>query len=338
MSELVEYRITLLDGVCTSPALNKVAGGVLYGSLKTALADGGVDVKGLLPELSGTEDGAFVYVPAGVKAEGVFVVENCITANAGCVAQESAVILMDSATATVMYEVRCGGACEPSENRRVKLGNGASLRVEDMIFGRCGTAGNESCGGKLRIESRTELGKGAEMDSVTVEIGCGEASLNYSTDLAGADSRITHAGLFVINGEERADFDVKVNHLVPGCRSDVLVKGVAGDNASGSFSGMVYVARDAQHTEAYQQNRNLLLSDTAQITTSPQLEIYADDVKCSHGATVGQMNDDAIYYMRQRGLSEAQARGLQMTGFVNDIVSRISNEERRQEIFENLEI
>ena len=86
---------------------------------------------------------------------------------------------------------------------------------------------------------------------------------------------------------------------------------------------MVYVAQDAQRTEAYQQSRNLLMGDRARIVTSPRLEIYTDDVRCSHGATVGQMDDDAVYYMRQRGLSEAEARGLQLTGFVNDVVSRL---------------
>ena len=82
------------------------------------------------------------------------------------------------------------------------------------------------------------------------------------------------------------------------------------------------MAQDAQRTDAQQQSRNILLSDTARITTWPQLEIYADDVKCSHGATVGQMDAEAVYYMRQRGLSEAEARRLQIEGFVGDIVRR----------------
>ena len=99
-------------------------------------------------------------------------------------------------------------------------------------------------------------------------------------------------------------------------------EGVAGGTAVGEFCGLVYVAPDAQRTDAQQQNRNILLSETARITTQPQLEIYADDVKCSHGATVGQMDSEAILYMRQRGLSEAQARRLQIEGFVGDVVRR----------------
>ena len=113
---------------------------------------------------------------------------------------------------------------------------------------------------------------------------------------------------------------VKVNHNVADCNSFSLVKGIAGAEAVGEFEGMVYVAPDAQRTDAVQTSRNIVIGDTARIQTKPQLEIYADDVKCSHGATVGQLDGEAVMYMRQRGLSEQQARRLQIEGFVNDIV------------------
>ena len=102
-------------------------------------------------------------------------------------------------------------------------------------------------------------------------------------------------------------FGLRVSHNVGLCTSNSLVKGVAGGSASCEFNGLVYVAQDAQNTDARQTSRNIVLGDEARIVTKPQLEIYADDVKCSHGATVGQLDDDAILYMRQRGLSEAQA-------------------------------
>jgi len=111
-------------------------------------------------------------------------------------------------------------------------------------------------------------------------------------------------------------------HSVPACRSRSAVKGVAGGRALGEFRGLVYVAPDAQRTDARQQSRNVLLGAEARIDTKPQLEIYADDVKCTHGATVGMMDNEAILYMRQRGLSLQQARSLQIEGFVDDIVLR----------------
>ena len=129
---------------------------------------------------------------------------------------------------------------------------------------------------------------------------------------------------------------MRVSHNVPDCSSRSLVKGVAGGEATGAFQGLVYVAPDAQRTDAQQQNRNILLSETARITTQPQLEIYADDVKCSHGATVGQMDSEAILYMRQRGLSEQQARRLQMEGFVAAIAAHCAVEPLCEELYRRI--
>ena len=154
----------------------------------------------------------------------------------------------------------------------------------------------------------------------TVQLSSANAS--YRIDLDGADAENELGGVFLAAGEEHCVLKLHTAHNAADCRSNSYVKGVAGGCAVGEFCGMVYVAPDAQRTDARQQSRNILLSRTARITTQPQLEIYADDVKCSHGATVGQMDADAILYMRQRGLSEAQARRLQIEGFVGDVVTR----------------
>lgn len=136
------------------------------------------------------------------------------------------------------------------------------------------------------------------------------ANASYTVDLDGPGAESLLGGVFLAAGQEHCVVRLRTNHNVPDCRSNSYIKGVAGGTAVGEFCGLVYVAPDAQRTDAQQQNRNILLSETARITTQPQLEIYADDVKCSHGATVGQMDSEAILYMRQRGLSEAQARGV----------------------------
>jgi Fe-S cluster assembly protein SufD len=133
------------------------------------------------------------------------------------------------------------------------------------------------------------------------------------------------AALYIASDNAKSDIELRLNHLAPDCRSRQLVKGIATGQATGVFSGMVYVARDAQHTDATQQNRNLQLSDTAKIFTRPQLEIYADDVKCGHGATIGRLDEEAVYYMRQRGVSESEARKMQMQGFADDILNHCSS-------------
>jgi Fe-S cluster assembly protein SufD len=126
-------------------------------------------------------------------------------------------------------------------------------------------------------------------------------------------------GVFVLTDDDQASVTVDVNHIASDCQSHTSVKGVAAGKSHGSFSGLVYVAPDAQRTDSVQSSRNVTIGE-AHIETLPQLEIYADDVKCSHGATVGQMDSDAILYMRQRGLSLTDAKRLQIEGFVDDVV------------------
>lgn len=152
----------------------------------------------------------------------------------------------------------------------------------------------------------------------------GDANVIYDIALNGAMSSSTLHGVFVGTDSEHSVFDLTTRHNVSDCRSESLVKGVVSGRATGEFCGMVYVAQDAQRTDARQTSRNVEIGNAAHIITKPQLEIYADDVKCSHGATVGQIDDEAILYMRQRGLSEQTARRMLLEGFVGDVISRCS--------------
>lgn len=210
--------------------------------------------------------------------------------------------------AEIIFIVKAG--CKA--RRIVRLGRGASLRLKGVF--------ESETGGVTTVDSEIELAAYATIGIVSIAVGNGDVRSSFRTVLAGRRAESRHYGLFMAADGETKEMDVRVDHMVPDCRSEVLMKGVAAESGYGAFEGMVYVAPDAQHTEAYQQSRNLLIGDKARIQTSPQLEIYADDVKCSHGATVGQMDDDAIFYMRQRGLSEAEAKGLRLNGFVNDVV------------------
>lgn len=143
--------------------------------------------------------------------------------------------------------------------------------------------------------------------------------------LMGRDAQFDFGGAFVLTDSDAASVAVDVNHMSADCKSRTVVKGVASGKSHGSFSGLVYVAPDAQRTNSEQLSRNITIGE-ARIETLPQLEIYADDVKCSHGATVGQMDADAVLYMRQRGLSLATAKRLQIEGFVDDVVLHSSVE------------
>lgn len=160
---------------------------------------------------------------------------------------------------------------------------------------------------------------------VTTEIVVASSDTRVVASLVERGAKFELGGAFVLTEEDKASVTVDVNHLAEECVSRTSYKGVASGKAHGSFSGLVYVAPGAQRTDSVQSSRNITIGD-ARIETLPQLEIYADDVKCSHGATVGQMDSDAILYMRQRGLNLAMAKRLQIEGFVEDVVLHSSVE------------
>lgn len=133
-------------------------------------------------------------------------------------------------------------------------------------------------------------------------------------------------GLYVLDKARVADNHTIVDHQVPNCVSNELYKGVMSGKSTAVFNGKIFVRRDAQKTNAYQTNRNILLSDDATINTKPQLEIYADDVKCSHGTSTGRLDDDALFYLRARGIGETAARKLLVRAFVEEVVDKVPNE------------
>jgi Fe-S cluster assembly protein SufD len=131
-------------------------------------------------------------------------------------------------------------------------------------------------------------------------------------------------GLFLCDDKQHVANYVLVDHASPNGTSNQLFKGILDNDATGSFNGKILVRKDAQKIQAYQKNNNLLLSSAARMNIKPHLEIYADDVKCSHGATVGQLDNESMFYLRSRGIGEKEARHLLMYAFANEIVSRIS--------------
>ncbi len=134
-------------------------------------------------------------------------------------------------------------------------------------------------------------------------------------------------GAYLLKNKQHVDNHSIVDHKVPNCESFELYKGVIDDNSTGVFNGKVYVRQDAQKINAFQSNGNVLLSDNATINSKPELEIYADDVKCSHGSTTGQLDEEAVFYLRARGLSEKSARQLMVSAFIGEVLNKVENEQ-----------
>ncbi len=155
-------------------------------------------------------------------------------------------------------------------------------------------------------------------------------NLNYYQNGERIDS--TLKGVTIIGEKQHVDHNTLVHHIEPNCESHQDYKGIFDDNATGVFNGKVIVEKEAQKTNAFQSNNNILISDKATINTKPQLEIFADDVKCSHGCTIGQLDESALFYLKSRGIPEKEAKGLLMFAFSNNVLSSVKIPELKQRI------
>ena len=170
-----------------------------------------------------------------------------------------------------------------------------------------------------------DLAANAVLKLHVVTLHGGELSNRFDINLNGKGAECEVNGLYLASGKQRISNILNLSHRVPECNSRQLFKGVLDGEAVTRFSGTILVAKDAQKTEAYQANNNLIVSDYAKAYTQPHLEIYADDVKCSHGATVGSLNEDELFYMRSRGISMKEAKLLQQQAFAYAALEKISN-------------
>ena len=181
-----------------------------------------------------------------------------------------------------------------------------------------------------------EVQSGQRTDMVLLVYPGVSCDIKLDVTLAGEGSEANIYGAYVCGGDDRVKIAVDMHHDLPHCNSRQLFKGIAGGKSRVDFYGKIIVAQDAQRTEAYQENHNILLSDDAKVDTKPQLEIYADDVKCSHGATIGRLNEEEQFYMRSRGITLEDAKVLQMISFIAPVLENIP-EPDRENVRESIE-
>jgi Fe-S cluster assembly protein SufD len=169
-----------------------------------------------------------------------------------------------------------------------------------------------------------EQSAGSQVRATSIQTGAGIARSAIDVRLAGIDAQVALDGLYLPTGHVRHDNVVTVDHTAPGCTSTQRFKGVVDDHGRGSFGGRIIVRHGAANTDASQSNRNLLLCSTAQADTRPWLEIYADEVRCAHGATVGRLDEDALFYLRSRGIPFPDARAMLVAAFAGEVIDAIT--------------
>jgi Fe-S cluster assembly protein SufD len=172
-------------------------------------------------------------------------------------------------------------------------------------------------------QQRTLAGKDSTLDTLNVSLGASVARVDLTADLLGSGANSDMLGLYFGDGDQHFDHNTRQDHIAPHAKSDLLYKGALDGKARAVFRGIIKVHRGAQQTDAYQTNRNLLLSPHARADSLPNLEIEADDVRCSHGASVGQLDQEQLFYLMSRGLSRSQAERLVVLGFLREVLSRL---------------
>jgi Fe-S cluster assembly protein SufD len=178
----------------------------------------------------------------------------------------------------------------------------------------------------------TDIQKDAQFTSTQITLTGDMVRNNLTLNLLGSNSVGNMYGIYLLNGKTHVDNHTNVDHTIPHAESNELYKGILADQSRGVFNGKIFVRQIAQKTNAFQQNNNILLSEDAIINTKPQLEIWADDVKCSHGCTVGQLDEEALFYLQARGIDKITARGLLLYAFAGEVLEKIDDDSLRNYI------
>lgn len=218
------------------------------------------------------------------------------------------------------------------ENKELKTDEYFNIEIKERALLNLVVMQNEHGKSIHNTDFNITLGKDAFLNLHIITLHGGEISNNLSINLNGKGGDCRLNGLYLASGEQRISNKVNIYHNVGECHSNQLFKGILSGNAVTNFSGTIYVEKNAQKSEAYQANNNLLASDTAFAHTQPHLEIYADDVKCSHGATIGSLNEEELFYMRSRGISKEEGKLLQQLAFANAVLEEIRNTELKERL------
>ena len=311
--------------------------GVTAGSLQAALTE---DAPAPFGRLTADEDAAFLALNAAFEADGPYVhvaarrvVERVIqvvhltTADAPAFVQTRALIVVEEGAQVRIVETHHTLGTAPSFSNivtEVVVGDRAVVdhhRIQDA-----GDAASQVSTARVQQGVQSLYRTGTWTFS-------GELIRNdIAVVLTGENSETNLAGLYLLRGSRHVDNRTLLDHAAPGCMSDELYRGIVFDKATGVFNGKVMVRREGQQTNAYQQSQGVVLSDDARHFSKPELEIYADDVKCSHGSTTGEVDPDALFYLRARGIDFDRARALLLTAFAHDVVARVGIDPLREHL------
>jgi Fe-S cluster assembly protein SufD len=340
VTDLDAHGLVLLNGFYPTikDKLRQLPGGIWIGSLNEAskkFADKVEEHYGkyAVNETDGlvhlntamASDGVLIYVPEGVILKKPIQVVNLVQSEEDIFNQHRNLIIVEKNAEITL--IICDHTLSP---QKFLTNSVTEVYVgENSHFDIIRVQNEHNNAGKItHTFIHQERNSNASSNNITLHGGLVRNSTHHLLGGEGAESY--SYGLYLADKFQHIDNYVNVNHAFPNCTSNQLFKGVLDDMATGAFNGRIYVHKDAQGTMAYQKNNNILLTDDAKMDTKPQLEIYADDVKCSHGATVGQLDNDALFYLQSRGINKREARLMLMFGFAHEVIQNIKVEPLRE--------
>lgn len=295
-----------------------------YNSLATSNEDGLVALNTAF-----SQDGLFVYIPKGVSLSKPIQAINLLLSEENQLVQfRNLIVAEEGSSASIVV---CDHTLSPSEflsNVVTEVITGANAQLDIVAMQ------NQHNNSRLFSHLYGSQERDSVLSTNTISLHGGVIRNNVHITLKGEGAENHTLGIALADLNQHIDFYSFIHHAMPNCTSNELYKAILDNQSTGAFNGRILVDRDAQNTQAYQSNNNLLLTDQARMNTKPQLEIYANEVKCSHGATIGQLDMEAKFYMQSRGISEREARLLLMFGFAHDVVGNIKIEPLRERIDE----
>jgi Fe-S cluster assembly protein SufD len=273
-------------------------------------------------------DGVFIFVPGGVTVEEpiqlLFISSAKQTGDT--IHPRNLIIAEANSKLTVVESYLSVGNAAYLTNAVTELVAGDNARIEHIKFQ------DEAADAYHIATIQGQFGRTSHVNVHSFAVGAKLSRNNIRAKLAGEGLECILNGLYLTKDEQLADHHMIVDHAQPHCASHEYFNGILDDKSRGVFHGRILVRQIAQKTDAKQTNKNLLLSDDATADTKPQLEIYADDVKCTHGATIGQLNDESIFYLRSRGIGTETARRMLIHAFAGEIIERIQCQAAREEL------
>ena len=269
--------------------------------------------------------GVYIKVKKGKKVEHPVVIYHIADASVGFIFSQPRILVnVEQAAEVVLLETYTKiGSDDSLTNEVIEICAAQDANVNYIKIQDEGKGANHT--GTTHIR---QLAK-CVTHAVTLTLSGNIVRNNLNMVMEAANSESHMYGLYLLNGETLADNHTIVDNQQPNCLSNELYKGIMDEKSTGVFNGKIFVRQDAQKTNAYQSNKNILIGDSASANTKPQLEIFADDVKCSHGCTIGKLDQDAMFYLKARGISELNARALLLHAFAVDILDQIKDEEIR---------